>query len=146
MLNPISAIPMSNDELNVYKAVTSKYLNTNYNNNTITVKSNNCKDLDVDAKQILDELVVLRKSQDKQTNIDFLMFANKLVLDKFNSYDCRNRIEDTRLDDAGNVNTKYSIKSEQSVIGKSNSETNIYLIIGGLVIISTLAILLTNKK
>lgn len=134
---------MTNEELAIYKLVTDKYLITDYNR--VQAKSNNCIDLDKDAKKMSDELIEFRK-QNKQTHINFLMYANKLVLGKFNNFDCRNRIEDTRLDTAGVEATKFAITSEQSVLGKSNSETNIYLVIGGLVILSTLIILLTNKK
>jgi len=146
MRNPINLKPMSNEEFNIFKSVASKYLKISDERGFYGVKANNCIDLDKDAKQILDELVVLRKSKDKQVHINFLAYANGMVLNKFNLFNCRNRIENTRLDEAGNVNTKYSIKAEQSVLGKSNSQTNIYIVIGGLVILSTLVILLTNKK
>ena len=146
MRNPINLKPMSNEEFNIFKLVASKYLYISPNGGSKGVISNTCIDLDKDAKQILDELVVLRNSQDKQVHINFLVYANRLVLNKFNIFNCRNRIENTRLDEAGNVSTKFSIKSEQSVIGKSNSQTNVYIVIGGLVILSTLVILLTNNK
>lgn len=146
MSNPLNLKPITNEELIIYKLVTDKYLITDYGNGRKQVKSNNCIDLDRDAKKMSDELVELRKTQGKQTHINFLMFANKLVLDRFNLYDCRNRIEDTRLDSAGIESTKFAIKAEKSVLGKSNSEVNTYLVIGGLVILSTLLIMLTNKK
>ena len=137
---------MSNEEFNVLKSVASKYLHISPNGASYYVLANNCVDLDKDAKKIIDELAVLRKSQDKQLQINFLMFANTLILDKFNQYDCRNRIEETRIDTAGSTSTQFAIKSEQSVLGKSNKEVNGYIIIGSLVLVSVLAILLTNKK
>jgi hypothetical protein len=146
MVNPVNLRTMSNEEFNVLKLVASKYLHISPNAGNYRVLANTCVDLDKDAKKIIDELAVLRKSQDKQLHIDFLMFANKKVLDKFNQYDCRNRIEETRIDTAGSTSTKFAIKSEQSVLGKSNKEVNGYIIIGSLVLVSVLVILLTNKK
>jgi len=146
LLNPINLQPMSNDELAIFKAVASKYLYMSANGRSRRVLANTCVDLDRDIKLISEDLVRFRAQNNMQTHINFLMYANELVLSKFNQFDCRNRIEETRLDTAGTETTKFAIKSEQSVLGKSNSETNTYLVIGGLVIISTLVILLTNKK
>jgi hypothetical protein len=145
MLNPINLKPMSDQELLIYKLVTSKYLNTDYGNGRVMALSNNCIDLDKDLKKISDELVLFRKSQDKQMHIDFLMYANKIVSTRFNGYDCRNRIEETRLESSANLQTQFAIKQEQSVLGKSSSETNVYLVIGSLVILSVLVILIRNK-
>jgi len=145
MTNPITLNPMSNAEFDILKEVTSKYLRISPNGASYSVLSNNCIDLDRDAKKIIDELVVLNK-EGKQAHINFLMFANKLILDKFNQYSCRNRIEDTRLDDVAIVSTTSAIKAEKSVLGKSNSEITTYSVIGALIILSTLVILLTNKK
>jgi len=146
LINPINLRPMSNDEFAIFKAVASKYLYISSNGRSQRVLANTCIDLDRDIKLISEDLVRFRTQSNMQTQINFLMYANKLVLSRFNQYDCRNRIEDTRLDTAGTETTKFAIKSEQSVLGKSNSETNTYIVIGGLVILSTLVILLTNKK
>ena len=135
---------MSNEEIVAYNEVASKYLGLR--RERYYVKSNTCLDLDKDAKNIAEELVALRKLQGKQIHINFLAYVNRLVLDKFNQYDCRNRIELTRLDDMGNVITKSAIESEKSVLGKSNSDVNVYSLIGAFVVLSTLVILLTNKK
>ena len=75
--NPITLNPMTNEELAIYKLVTDKYLITDYNR--VQAKSNNCIDLDKDAKKMSDELIEFRK-QNKQTHINFLIYANKLVL------------------------------------------------------------------
>jgi hypothetical protein len=145
-INPITLESISDSDFAILRQITSKYLNISPDGSSFSLIPNTCADLDRDAKQILNKLNELRKIQDSQTQIDFLMFANKLVLNKFNQYSCRNRIEDTRVDNAGIENTKYAIKSEQSVLGKSNSQANVYLIIGGVVILSSLLILLGNKK
>jgi hypothetical protein len=146
LINPINLRPMSNDEFAIFKAVASKYLHISPNGRSQRVLANTCIDLDRDIKLISEDLVRFRTQSNTQTQINFLMYANELVLRKFNQFDCRNRIENTRLDTTGTETTKFAIKSEQSVLGKSNSETNTYLVIGGLVILSTLVILLTNKK
>jgi len=141
--SPIDLKPMSDENYAFFLSVTSKYLNHNNERGFDRIKANTCVDLDKDVKKISDEIT---KEPNNQLKNYFLSYAKEQVLGKFNRYDCRNRIENTRLDEAGNVNTKYSIKSEQSVLGKSNTQTNIYIVIGGLVILSTLVILLTNKK
>lgn len=146
MLNPINLKPMSNEELNIYKLVTSKYLNTDIKAGKTSVIANTCIDLDKDLKKISEELTEFRKRQDKQTHINFLMYANKLLLEKFDRFNCRDRIEQTRIEDMAQTITKSAITQEKSVLNKSSKETTVYIVIGSLVVLSSLIILLKSKK
>ena len=146
MLNPINLNPMSNEELNIYILVTSKYLNTDIKAGKTSVIANTCIDLDKDLKKISEELTEFRKRQDKQTHINFLMYANKLLLEKFDRFNCRDRIEQTRIEDMAQTITKSAITQEKSVLNKSSKETTVYIVIGSLVVLSSLIILLKSKK
>lgn len=146
MLNPINLNPMSNEELNIYKLVTSKYLNTDIKAGKTSVIANTCIDLDKDLKKISEELTEFRKTQNKQTHINFLMYANKLLLEKFDRFNCRDRIEQTRIEDMAQTITKSAIAQEKSVLNKSSKETTVYIVIGSLVVLSSLIILLKSKK
>lgn len=146
MLHPITLLPMNNDEINVYNIVTSKYLDTSANGSRKTVKANTCVELDRDVKLISEELNKYKAQSNTQTQIDFLMYANTLILRKFDQFDCRGRIEQKRLDDIANTLAKSAIKDEISVLGKSKKDTTIYIVIGSFLVLSTLLILLKSKK
>lgn len=146
LINPINLQPMSNGEFAIFKAVASKYLHISPNGRSQRVLANTCVDLDRDIKQISEELTQFRKQTDKQTHINFLMYANELVLRKFDQFDCRDRIEQTRIEDMAQTVTKSAITQEKSVLGKSSKENTIYIVIGSLVVLSSLVILLKSKK
>jgi hypothetical protein len=146
LINPINLKPMSNGEFAIFKAVTSKYLHISPNGRSQRVLANTCIDLDRDIKLISEELTEFRKRQDKQTEINFLMYANKLLLAKFDQFTCRDRIEQTRIDDMAQTITKSVINQEKSLLDKSSKETTVYMIIGSLVVLSALVILLKSKK
>lgn len=137
---------MSNDEFAIFKAVTSKYLYISPNGRSQRVLANTCVDLDRDIKLISEDLVRLRTQSNTQTQINFLMYANKLLLTKFDQFSCRDRIEQTRIDDMAQTITKSAITQEKSVLGKSSKENTVYIIIGSLVVLSSLVILLKSKK
>lgn len=146
LLNPINLQPMSNSEFAIFKAVASKYLYISPNGKSVRVLANTCADLDRDIKLISEELNEFRKRQDKQTQINFLMYANELVFQRFNQFSCRDKIEETRIEDTAQSITKFAITQEKSVLGKSSKENTVYIIIGSLVVLSSLLILLKSKK
>lgn len=146
LINPINLKPMSNDEFAIFKAVTSKYLHISPNGSSQRVLANTCIDLDRDIKLISEDLVRFRTQSNKQTQINFLMYANDLLLTKFDQFSCRDKIEQTRIDDMAQTITKSAITQEKSVLGKSSKENTVYIIIGSLVVLSSLVILLKSKK
>jgi len=148
MLNPIDLKPMNNDEINVFNIITSKYLDVKRspNGTRTTVKANTCAELDRDLKLISEEIVKYRAQSNTQKQIDFLTYSQELVFQKFEVYDCRGRIEQKRLNDIAKTLAKSAIKDEISVLGKSKKDTTIYIILGSFLVLSTLLILLKNKK
>jgi hypothetical protein len=141
--SPIDLKPMSDENYAFFLSVTSKYLNHNNERGFDRIKANTCVDLDKDVKKISDEIT---KDPTNQLKKYFLSYAKEQVLGKFNRYDCRNKIEQTRLDKLGNLITKDAINQEQTVLGKSNLQNNIYILIGATVFITAIVILLKNKK
>ena len=115
--SPIDLKPMSDQNYAFFLSVTSKYLNHNNERGFDRIKANTCVDLDKDVKKISDEIT---KEPNNQLKNYFLSYAKEQVLGKFNRYDCRNKIEQTRLDKLGNLITKDAINQEQTVLGKSN--------------------------
>jgi hypothetical protein len=134
---------LTENEFNLLKSVTSKYMYISPNGYYKRPLANTCVDLDKDVKEISDEIT---KEPNNQLKNYFLKFAKDQVLSKFNRYDCRNKIEETRFDESGKLISEYAIKSEQKVLGKSNLENNIYILLGSAIFITAIVILLKNKK
>jgi hypothetical protein len=152
MVNPIindaNYIPyLTSEQEQLFFKVTSKYITTKVYpmSNNYTVVANTCIDLDKHLKEIQDDLIKYRK-EENQLAVNFIMTADKLVSDKFASYDCRNRIEKTRIDTAGNLTTQSAIVSERNVLTNNYKESNIYIYIGSAVLLTALVIVLTSKK
>lgn len=152
MVNPIvndaNYIPyLTSEQEQLFLKVTSKYITTKVNpmSNNYTVVANTCIDLDKHLKEIQDDLIKYRK-EENQLAVNFIMKADELVSDKFASYDCRNRIEKTRIDTAGNLTTQSAIVSERNVLTNNYKESNIYIYIGSVVLLTALVIVLTSKK
>ena len=140
------------DEEKLYYQVTSKYLTTTTKkNNTIgnyityTVIANTCIEIDNDLRLLEDDLLKYRK-QENQLAVDFVLFVMRQLNNKFTQFDCRNRIEKTRIDSAGNLTTQSAIVSEQNVLPNNYKESNIYIYIGSVVLLTALVIVLTSKK
>ena len=147
LINGLDRKDLSSEQFNLLKSITSKYLYISPNGYYYRPLGNTCIDLDRDVKKITDEVNLLRvKEPNNQLKISFLLFAKEQVLNKYNLNDCRNKIEETRFDESGKVITKYAIKSEKKVLGKSNLENNIYILIGATVFITAMIILLKKKK
>jgi hypothetical protein len=144
MYNPITLNQMTSYEMKMFNEGALKYLNvTKYG--AISPKGANCIDLDFDVKKITDEIAQLRKSFNNDTKIGFLSYARELILKKFNGFDCETRIEETRLAESATLETKGAILSEQSVLKKSFVEQNIYIILGGIILLTATFILIKKK-
>ena len=153
MLNPITNNPFESwtNEWFLYDNITKPYLDNNYNNGAKQVRSNNCIDLDIDLKRITDQIAKYTKiqagfpSEGMKKEIEFLAYTKSLISEKFNDYNCLDKIEQTRLDETAKIATITSIEAEKTVLGKSDLETKIYILIGSAILITTV-IILTNKK
>lgn len=153
MINPITIRPFEtwSGEWYLYDKVTKPYLDNDYKTGAVQVRSNNCIDLDIDLKKIIEQIAKYTKiqaefpSEDMKKEIEFLAYTKNLISTKFNGYNCLDKIEETRLDETAKIATITSIEAEKTVLGKSDLETKIYILIGSAVLITTV-IILTNKK
>jgi hypothetical protein len=158
MLNPITNKPFTYrgagniSEWWIYDQITSPYLDNDYKTGVVQVRSNNCIDLDIDLKRITDQIAKYTKIQagfpqeGTEIEIQFLAYTKNLISTKFNSYKCLDKIEETRLDETAKIATITSIEAEKTVLGKSDLETKIYILIGSAVLITTIILLTQDKK
>jgi hypothetical protein len=106
----------------------------------------NCQDLDKQLKKIQDVILTAYKSAD--ISLEQRAYREELALKKnyfeglFSSHNCRDVIENIRLTADAVKETEYAIKGEQQVLGKNNKNQNIYIGIGGLVILVGLFVIL----
>jgi hypothetical protein len=75
---------------------------------------------------------------------NLLPYVIKTLENVFVDGDCRNKIEEKRLDDIGSVITKEVTKQEQSILGKNFKEQYIYIGIGAGVLL--LGLYVVSKK
>ena len=150
-INPVTLKPFSGNEYFLFNKITLPYLDIDEKTNAVTVRSNNCRDLDLDLKKIGDQVAEYVKIQTEfpqdamKTEIDFLAYTEKMISGKFNQYNCADKIEQTELDEGGTLITQIAIEGEKQVIDKSDLETKIYIILGGVILVTALVIL-TNKN
>ena len=140
MISPITLLPMSQEEINTFNNVIGKYISI-YGNSYI-LKSNSCSDLDIDLKSINEDILNERKSGNNQNILSYLSFVKSMVQNKFNDADCRNKIEMTRAESLAKELTKSSIIQEQKVLGSSQKDQSVYVILGGLVLVVGLYVLI----
>jgi hypothetical protein len=152
MMNPITLKPFESGEWFIYDKVTKPYLDNDYKSGASQVRSNNCIDLDIDLKRIIEEIAQKTKiqagfPQDAMAKeIVFLAHTKNLISTKFNGYNCLDKIEETRLDETAKIATKTSIEAEKTVLDKSDLETKIYILIGSAVLVTTLILLIQDEK
>jgi hypothetical protein len=147
MDNPVSRVafapPMTAQEVIVYKSVLDKYLITDFRNGNKKIISNTCIDLDRDIKKINDDITKITiEEPNNKFKKDLLLYGKGLIVFKFNNFDCTNKIEETRFDESANLITKTSINQEKTILGKSNLENNIYILIGASMLITAFVILI----
>jgi hypothetical protein len=145
MLNPYTQREFKTaSEVNDFNYVADKYLNVSLSGQ-VSAKAKNCIDLDIDAKKIRDEIVDLHKNLIFNDKATFLNYAQESVMKKFNNFNCTNKIEKERQIESAKLITKTSIEQEKSVLTSSSTEQNIYIILGGSILLVALYII-TKKK
>jgi hypothetical protein len=99
----------------------------------------NCYKLDEQLKQITDELAVetkkllenkgnslyVRALQGRKSNIEYA----------FTNANCSTKIETDKLKETAIIETQGAISQEQSVLGKSKNEQNIYIGVGAVIVL-----------
>jgi hypothetical protein len=146
-INPITLEPFANwnDDFYVFNKITMPYLDIDTVIGATNVRSNNCIDLDIDLKKITEEIAKYTKLPRTSREVGYLAFVKNEITKKFNNNNCSDKIEQTVLDETVNLITENVIESEKVVLGKSDLETKIYIVLGGVILITAL-IILTNKN
>ena len=145
MLNPYTQKAFKNaSEIDGFNYVANKYLNVSLSGQ-VSPKAKNCVDLDIDSKKIRDEIVDLHRNLIFDDKATFLNYAQESVMQKFYNFDCTNKIEKERQIESAKLITQSAIKSEKSVGTSASTEQNIYIILGGTILLVALY-LITKKK
>lgn len=112
-----------------------------------SVLPRNCADLDLKIKQISDKLLNEYKkfplpSLQQRAYLEALELKKSGWETMWVSKSCRDVIEDIRAQSTAVVLTDSAIKSEKSVLDKGSKNENLYIGIGGLVMLVGLYIVL----
>lgn len=106
------------------------------------LRANNCVELDLAIKNANINLTAYYKLSSMglvdqyKISIDF---TKQLIADietKFNKFNCRDKIEAVRTRSLVDLQSKGSIKAEESVVGKGFKEQKTYIILGALVLLT----------
>ena len=108
----------------------------------ISIPDTNCASLDYSIKRIQNRIVEKTKNQPNEQRRKVLVWYKEILEDYFELKGCRDKIEKQRLLDSAKAQTLFAIKAEDSVLGESQKNQNIYLGIGALVLVLSTAILL----
>lgn len=107
----------------------------------------NCQMLDTELKR-LNDLILVRTKITDNGNLTQRAYLEALNLKKnaweglWASQGCRDIIEKIRLQTAGIVSTKSAIEAENTVLTTNNTEQNVYIGIGAIIILVGLYIVL----
>jgi hypothetical protein len=107
------------------------------------IKANTCNELDK-LPSALDSEIAQRIQLGGITNqlgkfkpiIDSLKQAKADAEAKFNKFNCRDKIEAERTKTLVDLQTKGSIKAEESIVGKAFTEQKAYILLGALVLLT----------
>jgi hypothetical protein len=112
----------------------------------ISIVASNCVELDKHIKTIQDRIVEQTKKEPNEDRRRVLVWFKEILEDKFQLHGCRDKIEKQRLLDSAKTQTIFSIKAEDSVLGASQKNQNIYLGAGALVLVLSTGLLLSAGK
>ena len=110
----------------------------------IEILADDCAQLDRDMKRLIDRIAEQTKNQPNETNRRVLVWFKSILEDYFQFQGCRDIIEKQRLIDIAKTETLSSIKAEDSILGASQKNQNIYLGVGALVLVLSAGILLSD--
>lgn len=142
----ISVIDLSsapNDDKDLYLYGYSKHRKMYYTPSG-ELRANNCMELDLAIKNANNALIDYYKISSMglvnqyKISIDF---TKQLIADietKFNKFNCRDKIEAVRTRSLVDLQSKGSIKAEESVVGKGFTEQKTYIALGSLILLTGL--------
>ena len=96
---------------------------------------NTCKGLDVRIA-LLQNWILDEYKKNNPLKASAYEMEKKHCEDKFNKFNCRDKIEAQRTNDVINTEVKGNIKAEQSIGKSSIKDQNTYIILGGLVLLT----------
>ena len=108
--------------------------------------ADDCAQLDRDIKRLIDRIAEQTKNRPNETNRRVLVWFKSILEDYFQLQGCRDTIEKQRLIDSSKTQTIFSIKAEDTVLGGSQKNQNIYLGVGALILVLSTGILLSAGK
>jgi hypothetical protein len=108
----------------------------------ISIPYTDCASLDYAIKRIQDRIVEQTKNQPNEKRRKVLEWYKQILEDYFELKGCRDKIEKQRLLDSAKAQTLFAIKAEDTILGESQKNQNIYLGAGALVLVLSTAILL----
>ena len=112
----------------------------------ISIVASNCVELDRDIKRIIDRIAQQTRNEPNEDRRRVLAWYKDILEDSFKLYECRDKIEKQRLLESAKQETLFSIKAENSVLGANQKNQNIYLGVGALVLVLSVAILSSGKS
>jgi hypothetical protein len=110
----------------------------------ISIPYTDCASLDYAIKRIQDRIVEQTKTKPNEKHRKVLEWYKQILEDYFELKGCRDKIEKQRLLDSAKSQTLFAIKAEDSVLGESQKNQNIYLGVGALVLVLSTGILLSG--
>ena len=112
----------------------------------ISFVANNCAELDVDIKRLIDRIAEQTKKNPNE-NLRRILYWYKSILEDYSELNlCRDKIEKQRLLDFAKADTLSAISQEKSVLTESKKNENIYLGAGAFVLVLGVGILLGNRS
>ncbi len=131
----ISVIDLSsapNDDKDLYLYGYSKHRKMYYTPSG-ELRANNCMELDL----LMKELGAWYAYPSEILKV-FYTQLKKDVEDKFNKFNCRDKIEAVRTRSLVDIQTKGAIKAEESILGKGFTEQKTYIALGSLILLTGL--------
>jgi hypothetical protein len=130
----------SNDDSDLYLYGFSK-IRKRYYTPSGDLRANNCVELDFAIKKSNEDLgnfyqLVSRGSIEYNSSINSTKQTIADLETKFNKFNCRDKIEAVRTRSLIDIQSKSSIKAEESVLGKGFKEQKAYIILGSLVLLA----------
>jgi hypothetical protein len=104
------------------------------------LKANSCLELDLLIKTENSALVSLYQLASSLPSYNSMIAESKKIISdaeaKFNKFNCRDRIEAVRTKSLVDLQSKGSVKAEESVLGKGFTEQKAYIILGALALLT----------
>jgi hypothetical protein len=112
----------------------------------ISLIADDCVELDRDMKRLTNRIAEQTKNEPNEDKRRVLAWYQDILEDAFQLHNCRDKIEKQRLLDFAKTQTLSAIKAEDSVLGKSKKDENLYLGLGALIIVLSASVVMSGGK